>query len=107
MRADPPLTSPFGPLRAALILPVMLTALAPAEARPGPRAHPPRHHRQAASDADRTLTRMAGEARRDWRIWRAPRPLALLPPATRERVAAPPFTGWGYGGTIPGAAPGF
>ncbi len=49
---------------------------------------------------------------RDWQgwqeSWQQARPLArIFAPATRERVAAPPFTGWGYGGTIPGAPPGF
>ena len=93
-----------GARHAALILPVALMAVSPAEARP----HPGRHHPRTASDMDRTLARMAGDARRrDWRVWQAPRPLAqVVAPATRERVAAPPFTGWGYGGTIPGAWPG-
>lgn len=52
-----------------------------------------------------TLVRMAERDRlRGWRSWQRPRPRAgILPPATRERVAAPPFTGWGYGGTIPRA----
>ncbi|MCJ2050515.1 hypothetical protein [Methylobacterium sp. J-070] len=102
MRAGPK------PLPAALILPVVLMAIAPAAARPESRPHPGRHHPPAGSDMDLTLSRMAARAQRDWRIWQAPRPLALaLPPATRERVAAPPFTGWGYGGTVPGAWPGF
>ncbi|QGY00767.1 hypothetical protein MMSR116_01730 [Methylobacterium mesophilicum SR1.6/6] len=93
-----------GARHAALILPVALLAASSVEARP----HPGRHHPRAASDMDRTLARMAGEARRDWRVWQAPGPLAqVFAPATRERVAAPPFTGWGYGGTIPGAWPGF
>jgi hypothetical protein len=97
MRAGP------HPIHAVLILPILLTGI-PAEARP----HPGPHHR-AASDMDRTLARMAGHDRiRDWRVWQAPRALALaFAPATRERFAAPPFTGWGYGGTIPGARPGF
>jgi hypothetical protein len=94
-----------GILRGALILPIALLAVSPAEARP----HPGRHRPRAASDMDRTLARMAGDARRrDWRVWQEPRPLArVFAPATRDRVAAPPFTGWGYGGTIPGAWPGF
>jgi hypothetical protein len=95
------------------ILSVLLSvALLPAiPARAGPQAGRA-HHRTAShptSDMDRTLARMAARDRsRDWRIWQRPRPLArVFAPATRERVAAPPFTGWGYGGTIPGARPGF
>lgn len=71
------------------------------------------HHRRPlghATDTDRTIARMAARDRQrgDWRVWQEPRPLArTIAPATRERVAAPPFTGWGYGGTIPGAWPGF
>ncbi|MGH1573697.1 hypothetical protein ACRAWG_27420 [Methylobacterium sp. P31] len=95
------------PIHTVLILLLMPAAL-PAEARP----HPGRPHRTVsgtASDMDRTLAGMAARDRlRDWRVWEAPRPLAqVFAPATRERVAAPPFTGWGYGGTIPGARPGF
>jgi hypothetical protein len=95
-----------GARRAALILPIALLAVSPAGART---THPGRHHPRTASDMDRTLARMAGDVRRrDWRVWQAPRPLArVFAPATRERVAAPPFTGWGYGGTIRGAWPGF
>jgi hypothetical protein len=79
---------------------------APAEARGAGKAH----HRRgpAASDTDRTLARMAERDRLRWGLWEHPRPLpSYLPPLTRERVAAPPLTGWGYGGTVPGALPGF
>jgi hypothetical protein len=103
------------PIRAALLPAALLLAIAPAEARPRPREP---HHRAAsdlrgsdlrASDMDMTLARMAARDRlRGWRVWQQPRPwVRALPPATRERVAAPPFTGWGYGGTIPGAGPDF
>jgi hypothetical protein len=87
---------------ASLALFILLPATA--EARPHHR-HPLGH----ATDTDRTIARMAARDRlRDWRAWQQPRPLArIFAPATRERVAAPPFTGWGYGGTIPGAPPGF
>ncbi|MDP4005543.1 hypothetical protein [Methylobacterium sp. NEAU K] len=90
----------------ALLPAALLLAGAPAEARPHPGRH---HHRTAQSDMDRTLARMAaGDRLLIWRAGPVRRPLALsVPPATRERVAAPPFTGWGYGGTIPGASPGF
>ncbi|MCJ2057241.1 hypothetical protein MKL09_11820 [Methylobacterium sp. J-048] len=95
------------PILSALLPAALLLTIAPAEARPRPRPREP-HHR-AASDMDATLARMAARDRlRGWRVWQEPRPLArVLPPATRERVAAPPFTGWGYGGPIPGAWPGF
>ncbi len=98
MRAPPKAISP------ALILPLLLLTLARAEARTLPGRHP-----RPASEMDRTLARMADRDRlRDWRAWQEPRPLArIFAPATRERVAAPPFTGWGYGGTIPGAWPGY
>ncbi|MCJ2085105.1 hypothetical protein MKK88_03740 [Methylobacterium sp. E-005] len=92
-------------IAASLVLFVLLPATA--EARPHRR---PLGH---ATDTDRTIARMAARDRlRDWQrwqdSWQQPRPLArIFAPATRERVAAPPFTGWGYGGTIPGAAPGF
>lgn len=103
------------PIRAALLPAALLLTIAPAEARPRPREP---HHRAAsdlrgsdlrASDMDMTLARMAARDRlRGWRGWQQPRPwVRALPPATRERVAAPPFTGWGYGGTIPGAGPDF
>ncbi|MCJ2140320.1 hypothetical protein [Methylobacterium sp. E-066] len=94
------------PLILSILMPVaLLLAIAPAEARP---PHRKPHHRHV-SDTEATLARMAEHDRlRGWRAWQTPRPLArALPPATRERVAAPPFTGWGYGGTIPGAWPGF
>ncbi|MGH1590038.1 hypothetical protein ACRBEV_19020 [Methylobacterium phyllosphaerae] len=88
----------------AALLPATLLLAVPAEARP--KAGRP-HHR-TVSDMDGTLARMAARARPHWRVWQPPRPRArVFAPATRERVAAPPFTGWGYGGTIPGAAPGF
>jgi hypothetical protein len=89
----------------AVLLPAVLLTLTPAEARPRPREP----HDRVASDMDATLARMAERDRpRGWRSWQRHRPLAgILPPATRERVAAPPFTGWGYGGTIPGARPEF
>ncbi|SDN67060.1 hypothetical protein SAMN05216360_11081 [Methylobacterium phyllostachyos] len=89
-------------IAASLVLFVLLPATA--EARP---------HRRALShamDTDHTIARMAARDRQrgDWRVWQETRPLArIFAPATRERVAAPPFTGWGYGGTIPGAPPGF
>lgn len=91
-----------------LLLPTALLLAAPAEARR--QAAPPagRPHHRAASDMDLTLARMAARDRPLWRVWQRPRPLArTVAPATRERVAAPPLTGWGYGGTVPGAAPGF
>ncbi|MDH2312447.1 hypothetical protein [Methylobacterium brachiatum] len=93
------------PILAALLPAALLLTPAAAEARPRPREP---HHR-AAPDMEATLARMAERDRlRGWRSWQRPRPRAgILPPATRERVAAPPFTGWGYGGTIPGARPGF
>jgi len=94
------------PLILATLMPAaLLLAIAPAEARP-PQRKP--HHRHA-SDMEATLAHMAeGDRLRNWRAWQVPRPFVRpLPPATRERVAAPPFTGWGYGGTIPGAWPGF
>ena len=99
---------------AILILTALMLASGPAGAHPHPGRHhgrhPGRHPGSAAgSDMDRTLARMAAHDRlRGWRAWQEARPLALVfAPATRERVAAPPFTGWGYGGTIPGARPGF
>lgn len=72
-------------------------------------ARPARHHHATATDTDRVLTRMAAKDRLTlWPAWEERRPLAShFAPATRERVAAPPFTGWGYGGTIPGAMPSF
>ncbi|ACB23544.1 hypothetical protein ABID82_006440 [Methylobacterium sp. PvP062] len=91
-----------------LLLPTLLLLAAPAEARR--QAAPPagRPHHRAASDTDLTLARMAARDRPLWRVWQRPRPLArMLPPSARERVAAPPLTGWGYGGTVPDAAPGF
>ena len=105
----------------ALLLPAaLLLAHAPAHARPHQarphqahphqaRPHQARPHPRPASDMDATLARMAERDRlAGWRDWQARRPLVrALPPVTRERVAAPPFTGWGYGGTIPGARPGF
>jgi len=95
--------------RAIFALPILalplLAALLPAPAEARPHRRLPGH----ATDTDRTIARMAARDRlRDWRAWREPRPLArIFAPATRERVAAPPLTGWGYGGTIPGASPGF
>ena len=88
-------------IAASLILFVLLPAAAEARLHRRPPGH--------AMDTDRTLARMAARDRlRDWRAWQETRPLAqIFAPATRERVAAPPFTGWGYGGTIPGALPGF
>ena len=91
------------PILAAL-LPAVLLLAAPAEAR----RQSGRPHHRALSDMDRTLARRAARDRPRWRVWQQPRPLArVFAPATRERVAATPFTGWGYGGTIPGAGPGF
>ena len=91
------------PILAALLPAALLLTPAPAEARP----REPQY--RAAPDMEATLARMAERDRlRGWRSCQRPRPPAgHLPPATRERVAAPPFTGWGYGGTIPGARPGF
>lgn len=89
-------------IAALLVLTALLPALWPAPAEARPPRRPPDH----ATDTDRTLARMA--ARDQLRDWREIRPLArIFAPATRERVAAPPLTGWGYGGTIPGAPPGF
>ena len=89
-------------LAAAVLAGTLLTGT-PAEAR----GH--RHRTVDASDIDRTLARMAERDRvRLWPRWEEHRALAsYLPPFTRERVAAPPLTGWGYGGTVPGAWPGF
>ena len=102
MRAGP------NPIHAALLLPAALLAACPARAQPGlERPRPGQHHPRASADMDRTLARMAEAARRDWRVRHAPPLPPPLAPATRERVAAPPFTGWGYGGTIPGVGPGF
>jgi hypothetical protein len=89
-----------------------LVAAALGLAAAGPAAARPAHHRHPAgssTDSERTLARMAVRDRLAlWPAWEEKRPLAShLPPATRERVAAPPFTGWGYGATIPGAWPGF
>jgi hypothetical protein len=86
-----------------LLAACVCVACGPATARP---AHP-RHG--AALDSERTLAHMADRDSRDlWPDWEERRPLASrFGPATRERVAAPPFTGWGYGATIPGAWPGF
>jgi hypothetical protein len=72
----------------------------------------PRHargHGAASTDSARVLARMAARDRLVlWPAWEERQPLARrLAPATREQVAAPPFTGWGYGATIPGASPGF
>ncbi|SDA31937.1 hypothetical protein SAMN02799622_05126 [Methylobacterium sp. UNC378MF] len=95
------------PTRAAL-LPVALLLAIPAEARQHDGKHPGKPHHRTASDMDRTLARRAARDRPHWRVWQQTRPLVrALAPATRERVGAPPFTGWGYGGTIPGAWPGF
>lgn len=101
MRAGP------NAIPAILILPALMLATAPAEARRDPGR--PHHRAASGTDTGRTLARLAARDRhRDWQVWQAPRPLAqYLAPATRERVAAPPFTGWGYGGTIPGAWPGY
>ncbi|MCJ2073288.1 hypothetical protein MKK75_31640 [Methylobacterium sp. J-030] len=89
----------------AMAASLILLVLLPAAAAARPYRHPP----DRATDTDRTLTRMAARDRfRDWRAWQEVRPPArIFAPATRERVAAPPFTGWGYGGTIPGAQAGF
>ncbi|GJD33163.1 hypothetical protein [Methylobacterium aerolatum] len=89
-----------GLLAAALLV----TAACPAEARP---RHP--RHAGTATDSERGLARMALRDRSAlWPAWEDGRPPeSRLAPATRERVAAPPFTGWGYGGTVPGAWPGF
>lgn len=91
--------------RGALVAVAMLAAVGAAQARPAGRRHPG----AVSSDTDRVLTRMAArDSLTLWPAWRQRRPLAsYLPPATRERVSAPPFTGWGYGSTIPGAWPSF
>ena len=110
-------------IQAALLLPaVILLAGVPAEARPQSGRAARATSEGAGSDLDRTLARRAARDRLEtggiWRArssgpapgpeqtWRPPG-ASPVPPATRERVAAPPFTGWGYGGTIPGAGPGF
>lgn len=92
-------------LAAVMLAAVMLAALGAAQARPAGR----RPAGAVSTDSDRVLTRMAAQdSLALWPAWRQRRPLAsYLPPATRERVAAPPFTGWGYGPTIPGAGPAF
>lgn len=91
--------------RCALVAAAMLAAAGAAQARPAARRHPG----AVSTDTDRVLTRMAVQDRLTlWPAWQQRRPLAShFPPATRERVAAPPFTGWGYGSTIPGAWPSF
>ena len=100
-------TLPPAPLLAVHLLACVGTALscAPVEARGG--VHRGRGPARV-SDTDRTLARMAERDRARWGRWEASRPLqSYLPPLTRERVAAPPLTGWGYGGTVSGALPGF
>ncbi len=91
-------------IRPLLLAACVSAACGPATARP---AHP--RHGVPATDSERTLARMAVRDRRDlWPAWEEERPLpSRFSPSTRERVAAPPFTGWGYGKTIPGAWPGF
>lgn len=86
--------------RLALPAFAMLAALGAAQARPAG---------GVSQDSDRVLMRMAAQDSRTlWPAWRHGRPRSsVFPPATRERVAAPPFTGWGYGTTIPGAWPSF
>ena len=92
---------------ATVIAAAMILAAGPADARA--RARTAHHRHVAGSDLDRTLARMAErDAVRPWPRREADRPLAsYLPPPTRQRLAAPPLTGWGYGETIPGAWPGF
>lgn len=91
--------------RAVVLAAAILAAPGAVQARPA------RHHHAgaAATDTDRVLTRMAAKDRLTlWPAWEERRPFAShFAPATRERVAAPPYTGWGYGGTIPGAWPSF
>lgn len=91
-------------IRPLLLAAALCAACGAAMARPA-------HHRHGnpSTDPERTLARMAARDRLDlWPAWEEERPLASrFSPATRERVAAPPFTGWGYGATIPGAWPGF
>lgn len=93
-----------------LLLPILLPAILALPAA-GPAQARPAHHRHGApgSDPDRTLARMAAHDRlASWPAWEEDPPAARrLPPATREQLPAPPFTGWGYGATIPGAGPGF
>lgn len=97
-------------LRPALAMAVVTATVSagwPADARHGTRAIHRRH--VAGSDLDRTLARMAErDGVRPWPHREEDRTLAsYLPPLTRQQVAAPPLTGWGYGYTIPGAWPGF
>lgn len=89
----------------ALAAALVLVAGGTAEARP---RHGHRHGAVSA-DSERVLARTAARDRLTlWPAWEERQPLARrFSPATREQVAAPPFTGWGYGATIPGAWPGF
>ncbi len=93
------------PHRLALSAALVLIAVSAAEARPR-HAH---RHGAVSADSERVLARMAARDRLTlWPAWKERQPLdRRFAPATREQVAAPPFTGWGYGGTIPGAWPGF
>ena len=96
------------PLMMLLLLPLGLTSSSTEARERIINAH--QHHRVVGeSDMDRTLRIRAEEIRAErWTNWEQHRPLSsYFPPVTRERVAAPPFTGYGYGGTIPGAWPGF
>lgn len=97
-------------LISVIVLPlVMFLTDVSAEARVrGVKAHHD-HRASRASDMDLTLRRRAAADRaRGWMDWEVHRPLSsYLPPVTKQRVSAPPFTGWGYGETIPGAWPGF
>ena len=89
------------PARLALAAGLLLATMGPGQARSLHR------HGATATDSERTLARMALRDRHAlWPAWEEERPLRF-PPATRELVAAPPFTGWGYGATIPGAWPSF
>lgn len=97
-------------LPSMLLTPLVLSlAVVSAEAH-GRMSKAPHHHRASrSSDMERTLRRSADADRaRGWRDWEEHRPLAsYFPPATKQQLSAPPFTGWGYSATIPGAWPGF
>ncbi|MCJ2012591.1 hypothetical protein [Methylobacterium sp. J-076] len=96
---------PTRPAHTLCLAAALVAAVGAAQARPSPRHRPG----AVSTDSDRVLTRMAArDAETLWPAWRHRRSLAAtLPPATREEVAAPPFTGWGYGASIPGAWPSF
>lgn len=98
------------PLRLALATAIAAAGiLAGGAADARARARTVHHRNVAGSDMDRTLAAMAerdGLRPRPRREEARP-PASAVPPPTRQRLAAPPLTGWGYGDTIPGAWPGF